>query len=104
MASRLDFHKVLVTALGSNNVYFQPPETIKMSYPCIVYDLDNKVYTYADGLKYNRKDLYSVMIITQSYSDSVSISDKLLNELEYSSFDRNYTSDNLYHVVLSIYF
>ena len=28
--------KALIELLGSNNVYFQPPESIKIDYPCIV--------------------------------------------------------------------
>ena len=38
---RLELHEILCTILGSRNVYFQPPESIKMNYPAIVYGLDD---------------------------------------------------------------
>ena len=34
---RNDLQKLLVEVLGSKNVYFQPPESVKMKYPAIVY-------------------------------------------------------------------
>ena len=35
--NRLELHELLVTILGNRNVYFQPPSSIKMKYPAIVY-------------------------------------------------------------------
>ena len=35
--SRLELHALLVELLGSTNVYYEPPETLKMSYPAIRY-------------------------------------------------------------------
>lgn len=37
MANRLNLHEEFATLLGSNNVYFQPPESVKLNYPCIKY-------------------------------------------------------------------
>lgn len=37
MASRLDLQTFLEELLESKNVYFQPPESVKMKYPAIVY-------------------------------------------------------------------
>ena len=42
---RLILHDELITLLGSSNVYFQPPTSIKMNYPCIIYKLDDVEYT-----------------------------------------------------------
>ena len=69
MRSRLELHDILVEILGSRCVYFQPPEKVKMNYPCIVYELskikstmaDNKRYLntkrYRSGFEYTRKDV-----------------------------------------------
>lgn len=38
--SRIDLQYLLENILGSRHVYFQPPETVKMNYPAIVYSLD----------------------------------------------------------------
>ena len=37
MANRLDLQALLEDLLGSRNVYYQPPESVKMNYPAIVY-------------------------------------------------------------------
>ena len=42
MAPRLDLQKLLVELLGSDNVYFQPPPSVQMNYPAIVYKLDDE--------------------------------------------------------------
>ena len=39
MSKRKDLQKLLEQTLGSRNVYFQPPATIKMQYPAIRYEL-----------------------------------------------------------------
>ena len=38
MASRLNLHNSLIEALGTKSVYFQPPESVKLVYPCIIYE------------------------------------------------------------------
>ena len=47
MASRLDLQTFLEEILESRNVYFQPPESVKMKYPAIVYALDDIENVYA---------------------------------------------------------
>ena len=41
MESRLKLQTILEDILGSGNVYFQPPSSVKMSYPAIRYSRDN---------------------------------------------------------------
>ena len=41
MKTRLELDEELVKILGSKNVYFQPPESLKLNYPAIVYSLSN---------------------------------------------------------------
>ena len=36
--TRLELQSVLEQTLGSRNVYFQPPASVKMKYPAIVYE------------------------------------------------------------------
>lgn len=52
MNSRIDLHEELRAILGSGFVYFQPPESVKMIYPCIVYALDLMDMKYADDRPY----------------------------------------------------
>ena len=37
MGTRLELQSKLEEILGSRQVYYQPPETVKMEYPAIVY-------------------------------------------------------------------
>ena len=101
MGSRLDLHDILKTIVGSSNVYFQPPEDLKMKYPCIVYS-KNKIDTKYSGDKvYNYTVGYTVTVIDRD-PDSL-IPEKLLI-LPKCSFDRHYTADNLNHDVYNLFY
>lgn len=102
MRKREDFHELLVDALGSRNVYFQPPEDIKLSYPCIKYSLEKPWISNADDKKYSGMSRYSIILIDYD-PDSEEVVEKL-NDFEYSSFDRSYAADNLNHFVFTIYY
>jgi hypothetical protein len=94
-------HNALVGLLGSENVYFQPPSTVKMQYPCIVYKRSQIDTTYANDKPYNRRTRYSVTIIDPD-PDSL-IPDKV-GKLPLSNFDRHFTADNLNHDVYNVYY
>ena len=100
MTSRLELHAMLVEILGSKNVYFQPPSTIKMSYPAIVYSLGNIENRRADNSVYNTNKYYELTLVTSNPDDETV---NKLNGLSMCSFDRFYTSDNLNHYVFTIY-
>lgn len=102
MASRPFLHLDLVRILGSNNVYYQPPESIKMRYPCIVYSLDDRPTDYADNKVYKHANRYQVTYIDTN-PDST-IPEKILESFEYCRFARRFTSENLYHDVFDIYY
>lgn len=92
---------LLETLLGSKNVYFQPPEDRKLSYPCIVYQLDYVKPIYADSIPYNNAKRYLVTYIDKSPDQY--IPDKIAM-LPLSSFNRFYISDNLNHYAYRLYF
>lgn len=101
MADRVELQSLLEELLGSNNVYYQPPETTKMSYPAIKYSKQNIRSTYANNGKYSMKDCYQLMVIAKLPDNPVI---KKLLELPYCSYDRYYVTDNLNHDVLTIYY
>lgn len=102
MGLRLDLHEALVTVLGSEcKVYFQPPENIKMSYPCFVYNREDIQAEYANDIRYRVTTRYQGTLIS-SDPDNTMV-DKIL-ELPYCSYDRFFTADNLNHDVFTIYF
>lgn len=101
MSSRIELQTKLEELLGSSNVYYQPPENLKMSYPAIVYSLDNIKRTSADDVAYLQTRCYEIIVIDKK-PDNVVI-DKILN-LPLCDFNRHYVADNLNHYVFTLYF
>lgn len=101
MKKRLDLHMILLYILGTPNVYFQPPNNLKIQFPCIVYNRLSSYIEHADNQKYILKKSYQVMYITKDPDDS--IIDKI-EAMELCRFDRMYISDNLYHYVYTLYY
>lgn len=100
MADRLELHSVLQELLGSSNVYYQPPESIKMQYDAIRYSKKTIDSKYANDRKYSMIDCYEVVVISRLPDNPVI---KKLLSLPYCSYDRHYVADNLHHDVLTIY-
>lgn len=101
MASRLKLHSKLEELLGSKNVYYQPPESVKMSYPAIRYSKSGIDKKSADSSTYITTKCYKIVVIDPKPDNPVI--DKLL-ELPMCSFNTNYKSDNLNHDVLTLYY
>lgn len=101
MADRLDLQGLLEELLESRNVYYQPPESVKMQYPAIRYSKKNIQSVYANNSKYLMRDCYELIVISRKPDDPVI---KRLLALPYCSYDRQYIADNLYHDVLTIYY
>lgn len=100
MADRLELHSVFQELLGSSNVYYQPPESIKMQYDAIRYSKKTIDSKYANDRKYSMIDCYEVIVISRLPDNPVI---KKLLSLPYCSYDRHYVADNLHHDVLTIY-
>lgn len=100
MADRLELHSVLQELLGSSNVYYQPPESIKMQYDAIRYSKKTIDSKYANDRKYSMIDCYEIIVISRLPDNPVI---KRLLSLPYCSYDRHYVADNLHHDVLTIY-
>ena len=104
---RLSLHQELIEILGTQNeaksrVYYQPPESIKMEYPAIVYRKDGGRIFRANNKAYLGKQQYQVMVI-DSDPDSA-ICHQILTHFMLCEYDRSYTADNLYHDVLTLYY
>lgn len=101
MGSRLELQVLLETILGSRNVYYQPPETIKMNYPAIVYSRDRIKPGFANNNVYTIAKSYEIIVIDKN-PDSL-IVDKVA-AMPACMFSRNYTVDNLNHDAFTIQF
>ena len=100
MASRLELHEKLCELLGSRNVYFQPPESVRMQYPAIVYRryaIDN---VPADNIPYLQFHGFELTVIDKNPDSEVV---KAVSKLSSCRFNRHYNADNLNHDVFVIY-
>ena len=101
MSSRLDLQEELEFILGSTNVYFQPPENVKLSFPCIIYKRNTANSIHADNSLYLYQKSYTVTVI-DSNPDSP-IPDRIVL-LPKSVYVRHYTKDHLNHDVFTIFY
>ena len=84
---------------ASRHVYYQPPETIKMAYPCIIYTLSRDDLLHADDIAYNRKKRYSVMVVDKNPDSELP---DILADMFHVKMERHFTADNLHHFVYTI--
>lgn len=100
MATRLELQSKLEELNRNSNVYYQPPESVKMAYDAIKYSKKNIIGRFADDRIYSKMNCYELTVIARKADPEVV--DKIL-ELPYCSFDRYYVSNNLHHYVLTLY-
>lgn len=100
MGNRIELHNILLTVLP--NVYFQPPNNLKMSYPCIVYKKSGIHTIRADNMIYNKTQEYQITIIDKNpdntYADTIL---QLFPNVVLTGF---FIFDNLNHTTLNLYF
>ena len=101
MTNRLNLQTTLENILGSRNVYYQPPEAVKMQYPAIVYFRNSIENNHANDSVYNQNVSYEIIVI---YKDPDSEIPLAVSQLPLCKFNRRYTADNLYHDVFTLYF
>lgn len=106
MASRNNLHAKLKAVIGSNYVYFQPPESLKLTYPCIVYSLDSSSSNYANDHLYKHVFKYSVIFISKNPDEIITQAwvSKMTSSISICSYSRRYIADNLTHDVFDIYY
>lgn len=101
MAPRADLQALLEEILGTDEVYFQPPANIELSYPCIIYKRERFDSSFGNNQPYALFKGYQVTVIDRD-PDSV-IVDKVA-ELPMTRHDRSFAVDNLNHDVFTLYF
>lgn len=101
MAPRLELQTLLELILGTDNVYFQPPNNTQLQYPCIIYKRDYADTTFADDIPYHHTQRYSVTIVDRSPDSPIP---RRIADLPLCVYDRFYTADNLNHDVFTLFF
>lgn len=95
-------HSLLKNLPYVKQVWFQPPDDIKLVYPCIIYNWERVKDISADNMHYSSRRGYKVTIIDQT-PDSV-IPDIFHRNFKTASFDRSYVADGLNHWVYTLFF
>lgn len=102
MASRLELHDELCELLGSSHVYFQPPSSVRIAYPCIIYNLSNIQVRRANNKAYNLDNAYEVTYIDKNPDNAIKT--QMLEHFPKCRFNRFFTNDNLNHYVYILYY
>lgn len=101
MGSRLELQTLLESILGTSNVYFQPPESFKLTYPCIVYSRSDIDTTFANNAPYSHTREYTITVMDPDPDSDIP---NQISDLPRSRFDRHFTADQLNHDVFTILF
>lgn len=101
MAPRINLHQILKSIPGPVEVYFQPPPSKQMEYPCIVYKRDDARTEFAGNKPYSYKKRYQVTVIDRDPDSPIP---DLVAKLPLCIFDRHFAADNLNHDVFNLYF
>lgn len=97
--SRLDLQALLLTMCP--NVYFDPPESIKMVYPCIIYNRYRIKIEHADNAPYKHDTRYQVTVVDRNPDSDIVDKVKQIPKIFY---DRFYSVDDLTHDVFTLFF
>ena len=101
MGKQLELHEKFASILGSRNVYFQPPASVTIRYPAIVYKLSDINNTFADNEVYKQSYYYQVTVIDSDPDNDIF---KKVSALPGTRFNQYFVSDNLNHYVFTIYY
>ena len=97
-----DLQKELSDMFSPNKVYYAPPESIKLTYPCIIFFRDYIKLEKADNRNYSKFNRYQLTVIDRDEDNP--IIEEILDKYVGASYDRHYVADNLYHDVISLYY
>lgn len=89
-----ELNEVFCSLLGSRNVYFQPPATVRMKYPCILYESQPMTTMHAGNVPFAIQDHYRVIVIDQNPDSAIP---RKIAGMQGARAARPYVSDNLYH-------
>lgn len=98
---RVELQAILEGVLGSRHVYFQPPSSVKMSYPAIEYSRNSIKNTHADNAVYKQDNSYEIIVIDKNPDSEIVSKVSLLPKCR---FNRHYVADGLHHDVFNLYF
>lgn len=99
MAPRLQLHNLLTEKV--EHVYYQPPNTMTIEFPCILYARDDSFAEHADNRPYIHAKRYQLTVVDRNPDSPLP---DQVEALPLCSFDRAYAMDELNHWVFNLYF
>lgn len=99
---RMVLHSALQRIPGVKKVYFQPPSSEKIVYPCIIYQLNRYSTFSANNEPYLIVNDYTAMVIDSDPESCIHEHILKNRDCYVARFDRFYTADNLNHWVFDI--
>ena len=84
----------------AKHLYYRQPSK-GMQYPCIKYRRDGSDDKFADNINYINHNRYTITIIDENEDSEI---EKLVKQLPYCSFSREYEVEGLNHFVYTLYF
>ena len=101
MGTRPELQTALEGLQGGVAVYFQPPASVSMVYPAIVYNRDIRHVNYADNGIHNQVHRYQITVIDR---DPDSLLPDLVGDMPMSTKVRHFTTEGLNHDIFYVYF
>ena len=107
MGRRLDLHHKLQSIYektthqsAEKKIYYQPPASVKLSYPCLIYKLIDMPVAHANNFPYKIEHMYELTVVD---TDPNSPLREEIAKMFVCRLVRTYESDNLHHYVFHIY-
>lgn len=101
MDRRPELQVQLESITNTTHVYFQPPESFRLNYPCLVYRRSDVDLEYADNLAYRVHHKYELTWLHMDPDDDTV--ERLLTSLPLISYVRQFALNGVYHDVMYLY-
>lgn len=95
------FESAMTLSGYTPHVYYQPPESIKLVYPCIVYNRERYRTDKANNDVYKEMTQYSVTVMDKN-PDSKIVEN--LRALQYCELSQQYRTENIYHYIFNYFY
>ena len=88
----------------TSNVYYNPPSSVSMNFPCFRFNENNTYSIRADNKAYLNTRRWLITYITTDEEEVETVIDKMLGYFQMCNNESVYKADNLVHIVFNLYF
>jgi predicted site-specific integrase-resolvase len=88
-------------AIVGDNVYFQPPESLKLRYPAIIYKRRPTRHTHADNINYLSHHIYEIVVVDKNPDSEIV---EQMNNFRTCECVSTYAKDGLNYTVFELYY